>query len=103
VEADASRSVAGVSRAAGSWVPLEAAADWTAPPSNPGATPLGWATTLDSPVDIAQRQVANGWGTYETFNDAGELTGVFIPAGGSALLTTSNRLYAIRSSETANN
>ena len=94
-ETDATCSVAGVSGVRGSWVTLEAASDCTPPPSTPDATLLGWATDPDFPVDIAQRQVDNGWGTYETYNDDGQLTSVFIPAGGAAQLTNSNTLYAI--------
>jgi len=94
-ETDATCSVAGVSGARGSWVTLEAASDCTPPPSTPDATLLGWATDPDFPVDIAQRQVDNGWGAYETYNDEGKLTSVFIPAGGAAQLTNSNTLYAI--------
>jgi len=95
VETDASCSVAGVSGTRGSWVALEAASDCTPPPTNPDATLLGWATTPDFPVDIAQRQIDNGWGAYEIFNDNGQLTSVFIPAGGMTRLTASNNLYAI--------
>lgn len=75
--------------------PRGAASDCTAPPSNPDATLLGWATTLDFPVDIAERQVDNGWGAYETFNETGQLTGVFIPAGGMTQVSAPNNLYAI--------
>ena len=100
-ETDATCSVAGVSGARGSWVTLEAASDCTPPPSTPDATLLGWATDPDFPVDIAQRQVDNGWGTYETYNDDGQLTSVFIPAGGAAQLTNSNTLYAIWSDTSA--
>jgi hypothetical protein len=56
---------------------------------------LGWATTVDFPVEIARRQVVNGWGAYETFNPDGSLSSVFIPAGGYALLTNSIRMYPI--------
>ena len=100
-ETDATCSVARVSGPRGSWVTLEAASDCTPPPSTPDATLLGWATDPDFPVDIAQRQVDNGWGTYETYNDDGQLTSVFIPAGGAAQLTNSNTLYAIWSDTSA--
>jgi hypothetical protein len=39
--------------------------------------------------------VDNGWGAYETFNDAGQLSGVFIPAGGATLISAAGKLYAI--------
>jgi hypothetical protein len=58
-------------------------------------TLLGWATRSDFPVTLAQRQVDNGWGAYETFDDDGNLTGVFIPAGGATLLSNDNVLHAI--------
>ncbi len=74
------------------------------PPANacqsvlfPGKEVLGWSTVEDFPRDIARRQVRNGWGTYELFTQDGRLTGVFIPAGGSTLLTGSTRLYPILS------
>ena len=102
-ETDATCSVAEVSGPRGSWVTLEAASDCTPPPSTPDATLLGWATDPDFPVDIAQRQVDNGWGAYETYNDDGQLTGVFIPAGGAASLTNSNTLHAIWSDTTTGN
>jgi len=56
---------------------------------------LGWATRSDFPVTLAQRQIDNGWGAYETFDDDGNLTGVFIPAGGATLLSNDNVLHAI--------
>jgi hypothetical protein len=56
---------------------------------------LGWATSPNFPVEIAKRQVDNGWGAYETFNADGQLTGVFIPAGGATFLSTSGNLFPI--------
>ncbi len=80
---------------AGSWRALPGADDCTASASKPSATVLGWATTPNFPVEIAQRQVSNGWGAYETFNDNGHLTGVFIPAGGATFLSGDGNLFAI--------
>ena len=82
----------------GSWIELPSANDCTitdtrATDSDP--TLLGWATNADFPIDIAQRQVDNGWGAYETFNSDGQLTGVFIPAGGYTLLSNDTNLYPI--------
>jgi len=85
----------GVSGDFGTWITLPAANDCTPPPSKPGATLLGWATSPDFPVEIAQRQVSNGWGAYETFNADGQLTGVFIPAGGATFLSGSGNLFPI--------
>jgi len=83
------------SGSAGTWVNVPAANDCAPPASKPNATLLGWATSPDFPVAIAQRQVDNGWGAYETFNDAGQLTGVFIPAGGATLVSAPGKLYAV--------
>jgi len=79
----------------GVWLTLPGADDCTPPASKAGATLLGWSTTPDFPVAIAQRQVDNGWGAYETKNEAGQLTGVFIPAGGYTLLSNDTNLYPI--------
>jgi hypothetical protein len=79
----------------GSWVTLPLEKDCTPPAAKAGATLLGWATTPNFPVVIAQRQVSNGWGTYESFNDAGQIVAVFIPAGRATFLSGSNTLYAI--------
>ena len=79
----------------GTWLTLPGANDCTPPATKAGATLLGWSTTPDFPLDIARRQVANGWGTYEIFNDAGRITAVFIPAGRATFLSGTNTLYAI--------
>lgn len=81
----------------GSWVELPSASDCTITPRDGGEDPslLGWATQEAFPVDIAQRQVDNGWGAYETFSDDGQLTGVFIPAGGYTTVTNDTNLYPI--------
>lgn len=80
---------------AGTWVNLPAANDCTPPATKPRAKLLGWATSPNFPVAIAKRQVDNGWGAYETFNADGQLTGVFIPAGGATFLSGSGKLYTI--------
>jgi len=80
---------------AGTWVTLPGAKNCIPPASKPDATLLGWSTSPDFPVDLAQRQVDNGWGTYEIFNDAGRITAVFIPAGRATFLSGTNTLYAI--------
>jgi hypothetical protein len=79
----------------GAWLTLPGANDCTPPESKAGATLLGWSTTPDFPIAIAQRQIDNGWGAYETFGDSGQLTGVFIPAGGYTLLSNDTNLYPI--------
>jgi len=85
-------SVAGVS---GTWVELPAANACTQPAGRPGAILLGWATSPNFPVNLAKRQVDNGWGAYETFNADGQLSGVFIPAGGATLLSAAGELYTV--------
>lgn len=80
------------------WTELPASDACTASEDNADAVLLGWATRSDFPVDIAQRQVDNGWGAYETFNDDGRLTGVFIPAGGATVISAPGRLHGIWSS-----
>jgi hypothetical protein len=79
----------------GTWINLPGVNDCTMPPTKPGTTLLGWATNANFPVEIAQRQVDNGWGAYETFNADGQLTGVFIPAGGATFLSAAGKLYPI--------
>lgn len=84
-----------LSGTAGTWISLPAVSDCTPPPTKPGATLLGWATDPNFPAAIAQRQVDNGWGADETFNADGQLTGVFIPAGGATFLSAVGKLYPI--------
>jgi len=81
----------------GSWIQLPAASDCSITPRAGGEEPslLGWATQEDFPAAIAQRQVDNGWGAYETFNDDGRLTGVFIPSGGYTTVSNDTNLYPI--------
>jgi hypothetical protein len=80
---------------AGTWVTLPGTNDCTAPASRTNPKLLGWATSPDFPIDIAQRQIDNGWGAYEIFNQAGKLTDVFIPAGGATFVSASGKLFAI--------
>ena len=60
-----------------------------------GAVLLGWATTVDFPVAIAQRQSDNKWGTYEIRDADGVLVAVFIPAGWETFISGENTLYPI--------
>jgi hypothetical protein len=80
---------------AGTWITLPQANDCTPAPIRSNARLLGWATSPDFPVSIAMRQVVNGWGAYEMFNADGQLSGVFITAGGSTLVSAAGNLYAI--------
>lgn len=79
----------------GTWITLPGTSDCTPPSDTPNATLLGWATARDFPLDIARRQVTNGWGAYEMFDDTGKLSAVFIPAGGPTFLSGSGNLYAV--------
>ena len=78
----------------GQWISLPASGACE-PVAQPGMEVLGWSTVEDFPVAIARRQVANGWGAYELYDEGGSLSGVFIPAGGATLLTGSTRLFPI--------
>ncbi len=78
----------------GQWVSLPSSSVCESA-KHPGKGVLGWSTLEDFPVDIARRQVANGWGAYEVFGHDGQLAGVFIPAGGATFLTASTRLFPI--------
>jgi YVTN family beta-propeller protein len=80
------------------WTELPASDACSASEDNAEAVLLGWATSADFPLEIAQRQVDNGWGAYETFDDTGRLSGVFIPAGGATLVSAPATLHAIWSS-----
>lgn len=80
------------------WVTLPESRACTNTTRSGASVLLGFATTPDFPVDIAQRQVTHGWGAYELFNERGEITAVFIPAGGATLMTGTRTMYAIWSS-----
>ena len=88
-------AAASLSASRGVWVSLPKAPECAPSSTQPRSVLLGWATSAEFPVAIAQRQVDNGWGTYETFNADGQLTGVFIPAGGSTLVSAAAHLYAV--------
>lgn len=90
------------SDASGLWVQLPAADECSLENSarsgaigDGAAELLGWATTHDFPSVIAQRQVSNGWGAYELFNAAGDMTAVFIPAGGWTQASSDTNLFPI--------
>lgn len=54
---------------------------------------LGWATSPDFPVMVADKQVAAGHGVIDDFFNGERM--IFIPVGGSALISGDNQLYAI--------
>lgn len=77
------------------WMLLPTASDCSPPTAKPRAVLLGWSTSPDFPVAIAQRQVDHGWGVYETFDSTGQLTGVFIPVGRPTWLSSPGQIYSI--------
>lgn len=90
------------SEASGLWVQLPAADECSLTGSvrsggfdDVASELLGWATTPNFPVHFAQRQVDNGWGAYELFNSSGDLTAVFIPAGGWTQASADANLFPI--------
>ena len=85
------RSVRGVR---GEWGQLPQASECVVTDRS-GQRLLGWATNANFSVEIARRQVVNGWGAYETFYPDGGLSGVFIPAGGFAHLTNSITMFPV--------
>ena len=84
----------------GSWLSLPASSEVSGTGDNAGKRFLGVATSEDFPVEIAQRQIDNGWGAYEIYSDDGSLLSVFIPAGYSVHVTASPRVFAIWSTAT---
>lgn len=92
---NATCSASSMSASSGSWVQLPKASQCTPPAAHAGATLLGWSTISNFPVTIAQRQVDRGWGAYQVFDANGALSGVFIPAGGYALLSSSTPLLPV--------
>jgi len=81
----------------GDWIKLPDAQALAAVDANSDSTILGFSTRENFPVSIAQRQIDNGWGVYELFDPTGHIIAVFIPVGGSILLSGPTSLYPIRS------
>ena len=79
----------------GSWLSLPATSEVSGTGENAGKMFLGVATSEDFPVEIAQRQIDNGWGVYEIYGDDGSLLSAFIPAGYSVHITAAPRVFAI--------
>ena len=87
----------------GTWLPVLTSVDTenlTGRSTPDGHDLLGWSTDKNFPVDIAQRQVDNNWGAYETHDDDGRITSVFIPVGHHANITSDTQLHAIWSTPT---
>ena len=79
----------------GTWKQLPESTNVVGAGDNLGKAFLGVATSENFPVEIAQRQVDNGWGAYEIYSDDGRLSSVFIPAGGWAHVTAQPRLFPV--------
>lgn len=80
------------------WIQLPSADEChevNSPRSTPPINLLGWATTPDFPVAIAQRQIDNGWGAYEIFGSDGRIAAVFIPEGGWTQASSNTSLFPI--------
>ena len=86
---------ASVTAFVGTWVDLPTSGSCRSVTGLAASRLLGWATTPAFPIEIAQRQVSNGWGAYEIFDVNGRLSAVFIPAGGATLISAGGGLYAI--------
>jgi len=81
----------------GSWIRLPSVGECFRPDGTPLTSTqlLGWATSPDFPREIALRQIANDWGAYEIFNAAGQITDIYIRAGGWAAQTGPATLYPL--------
>jgi hypothetical protein len=79
----------------GTWINLPTANSCVGDTARGASVLLGWATTPTFPIELAWRQVLNGWGAYEIFDANDQLSAVFIPAGGAALISSDGALYAI--------
>lgn len=77
----------------GSWVQLPAATSCTPPAGRSGSTLLGWSTSPAFPVDVAQGQMARGWGAIDAIFGGQRM--IFIPAGGHTLVSGGNMLYPV--------
>lgn len=79
----------------GTWMTLPKADACTqsGPNAKPGAKLLGWSPNANFPVDVAQNQIAKGWGVYD--GPIGGVRMIFIPAGMSTFVSGSNTLYPV--------
>lgn len=73
----------------GAWIGLPAVVDCALQ----GRTLLGWSTSLNFPIAIAQRQIAQHWGLYDGSIDGARM--IFVPAGGHVLISGENTLHAV--------
>lgn len=82
----------------GSWLQLPAAdaCSQSGPNANPNAKLLGWATSAQFPVSVAQQIVDLKYGPIDAVIDGTRM--IFIPAGGWTFVSGSNNLFPIWSS-----
>lgn len=82
----------------GSWLQLPAAdaCSQAGPDANPNAKLLGWATSPQFPVSVAQQIVDLKYGPIDAVIDGTRM--IFIPAGGWTFVSGSNNLFPIWSS-----
>ncbi len=82
----------------GAWVRLPSADECSKSPAarvSGDSQLLGWSTSADFPVDLAAEHAATSDNALELKNDDGQLTAVFIPAGGWTHVTGANTLFPI--------
>ncbi len=77
---------------AGAWLTLPSADDCSST-TNPKAKLLGWSTSANFPVAMAQSQVEKGWGAIDEVIDGVRM--IFIPAGQSTFISGPNSLHPI--------
>lgn len=77
---------------AGAWLTLPGADDCSSV-TNPDANLLGWSTSANFPVELAQSQVDKGWGAIDDTFDGVRM--IFIPAGQATFVSGPNSLHPI--------
>lgn len=77
---------------AGAWLTLPGD-DECSSVTNPDANLLGWSTSANFPVELAQSQVDKGWGAIDDTFDGVRM--IFIPAGQATFVSGPNSLHPI--------
>jgi len=76
----------------GAWLTLPGADDCSST-TDPDAKLLGWSTSANFPVGLAQSQVDQGWGVIDDTFDGVRM--IFIPAGQATFVSGPNSLHPI--------
>lgn len=76
----------------GTWLTLPSADDCSST-TRTGAKLLGWSTSANFPVQRAQSQIDNGWGTIDEVIDGVRM--IFIPAGKATFVSGPNSLHPV--------